>query len=917
LPVGLHREADQAVWDCCIERLDNHQCHKKGRILVLIDNVQKNLQQWSRDEHDRFRGYLSSEDSFFLIGSAPSVFKEIIDQRAAFHQFFDLHFIGDLNEDEVMELVGKWFKEESRETEFKERRDELSKKIPAVMTLTGGNPRLVLFLCRIATRSTFLEIEGTIKGLLEELREYFVRRFDELADQPRKVLDTLAEMPGPATPKEIAEAARLPIASVNSQLSRLRKNHYVHQVKLKRRRSTRYDISESLFRLWRQTATIGGRQRFRFLADFLRLYYTPEEVLALYKEHAVALTDPSKVDRSTALHHIDETYYFQAAAQGQVRSDIFSTRVKGLLSLGETEWAEQEAAQFVADSLERGDKEAARIAYKTQAEIHLGSGQYRAAARDIVALLETGAIEEALAAAQRFASNRPESATAWVLFGVASAGSGDHPRALEALSKAADLGGDTALLLALRSHSLQVLGRNEEAIKCAEESTSLDPQDAWAWEMLGRAAGNAGEYERALEAFRKATELSGEAAELFTLQSQALGLLGHYEEALEYAEKATSLDPQHTWAWEMLGRAAGDAGDHRRALEAYGKAIDVGGERTDLLALQSKALRSLGRNEEAIKCAEKATSLGPEHTWAWETLGRAAGNAGEYERALEAFRKAADLGGETANLLALQSQALRKLGRLRDALLMLDEALALEPDAPLLLEKAWFLSDLGDTEGALGCIASAEKHGAGLADVHHTRGDILSLAGRFEEAVENLRAGLELQQDSLDLQSDLAIARACLGRSEDLANNLRSHLSAIEMPTDLQSSVCEYIVDIAGRALVRKEIDRFRGLYATILSMKRWHERDWFGVQIGAFLKKVLDTRPDLVPQLVEELERDVQNEVVLRLVDPFIKSVDYLRTEDPTILEKLFPETRNLVLDIARRINPELKEPTRRTGEV
>ncbi len=282
LPTTLHPGADQPVIDCCFERLEKFHREKGKRILLLIDNLQKVLQQWSEDEHQKLRGFLSRNNLLVLFGSAPSVFREIIDQKAAFHDFFEVRLLAELSNEQVLDLLSRRFQEDGRQAEYDARRQELATKIQAIAVLTGGNPRLILFLYEIATRSNFLDIEEALRRLMEELREYFMRRFDELPDQARKVLDTIAQMAGPATPKEIAQEARLGLALVNSQLKRLKEGHYVRPIKFQRQKSTRYDITERLFRIWRQTATVAGRQRFRFLADFLKLYFTPDEVRGLY-----------------------------------------------------------------------------------------------------------------------------------------------------------------------------------------------------------------------------------------------------------------------------------------------------------------------------------------------------------------------------------------------------------------------------------------------------------------------------------------------------------------------------------------------------------------------------------------------------------------------------------------------------------
>jgi hypothetical protein len=1112
LPPNLHQQTDQAVIDCCFERMERFDRERGGRILLVIDNLQKVLQQWHEEEHLRLRSFLSRNSLLVILGSAPSVFKEVMDQKAAFHDFFEIRILPELSNEQVLELLARRFEEDGRLSEFEARRAELSKKIPAIEILTGGNPRLVLFLYQIATRSAFLDIELALRNLLEELREYFVRRFDELPDQARKVLDTIAQMSGPATPTEIAEAARLRLALVNAQLKRLKEGHYVRPAKFQRQKATRYDITERLFRIWRQTATVAGRQRFRFLADFLKLYFTPEEIRALYSHHEQYLRAALDLPREEVIRHVDELFYFQAAAEGPIRYGAFFTRMESLMRIGELRRAEEEAEYFAAESLEHQDTTGVAAAYNTQAEVHLQTGQRLRALEDIERLIAVGGYQQAASAAEKLLqldrgcaegwallgmavgnmgdharalekfhsaaeSRTPNAALwtnqaialnrlnrwaealycaeqavaldagfarAWEELGVAAADLGQYERALEAFRKTAAMGGPTAALWTNQAGALDRLGRGQEALRCAEQAVALDPSMAFAWEALGAvannlgqheralqafrravevsqptvalwtnqaialnglgrrqealqcaeraialdeksarahqelgvavanlkqheraleafrkaaelseptaalwtnqaitlnslgrreealrcaeqavgldqksartyqelgvAAANLGQHERALEAFRKAADVSEPTAALWTNQAIALHRLGRSQEALLCAEQAVALDEKSAPAHQQLGVAAGSLRQHERALEAFRKAADVSGPAAALWTNQAIALNNLGRREEALWCAEQAVALDPSMARGWEQLGVAASSLGQHERALGALCKAAELGKPRSAVLTLQAKTLRHLGRHQEALGAMDAALALEPgSANSWQQKAWVLSALERFEDSLECVERARQHGANDRDYHHDRGDLLLLSGQFQDALGELEAGLELQRDDWDLQADRLIALGCLGQQGPSMEALPVALAQVQIPPEAASTVHDFMHEIGLNCLRRGEDQISRGLFAASLGMESWQATEWFGKQVGNFLRRVLDVKPGMFQNLARLLAKRVRNEGVLRLLDPFLKASDLLQSKDLTILEKLFPEVRELVLDIVRRVDPEL----------
>jgi tetratricopeptide (TPR) repeat protein len=540
LPEALHDQTDHQVIECCFERLERFHREKSQWILLLIDNLQKVLQQWSESDHQKLRSFLSRNNLLVIFGSAPSVFREVMDQKAAFHDFFEIRILAELSNEQVLDLLARRFQEDGRQAEYEARKVELARKIPAIAVLTGGNPRLVLFLYEIATRSAFLDIEVALRRLIEELREYFVRRFDELPSQARKVLDTIAQMPGPATPKEIASESRLSLALVNAQLKRLKEGHYVKPAKFQRQKSTPYDITERLFRIWRQTATVAGRQRFRFLADFLKLYFTPEEVRGLYSQHLDYL---------------------------------------------------------------------------------------------------------------------------------------------------------------------------------AEESLSV-----------------------------------------------------------------------------------------------------------------------------------------------------------------------------------------------------LDKALALDGENPnLWRSKAWTLINLNRAEEALECVERASQKGATPSQYHQDRGDLLLLTGRYAEALQELEKGLITEPGDWDLQADRLIALGCLGQQGPWMEALPAALAQVQIPSAKASITCEYAHVVALRALGRGDKHIALGLLRTSLEMKAWTASDWFGKQLGNFLRRALDTQPQAFLELVQLVRDRLREETVLRLLDPFLKAGEFLQTRNVTILERLFPEVRELVVDILKRIDPALGDQIKR----
>ncbi len=71
-------------------------------------------------------------------------------------------------------------------------------------------------------------------------------------------------------------------------------------------------------------------------------------------------------------------------------------------------------------------------------------------------------------------------------------------------------------------------------------------------------------------------------------------------------------------------------------------------------------------------------------------------------------------------------------------------------------------------------------------------------------------------------------------------------------------------------------------------------------------MRRVLDPHPNVFTELVQLMTKKITDENLLKLLDPFIKAAEFIEKKDVVLLEKLFPEVRELVLDIVKRADPE-----------
>jgi ADP-heptose:LPS heptosyltransferase len=81
----------------------------------------------------------------------------------------------------------------------------------------------------------------------------------------------------------------------------------------------------------------------------------------------------------------------------------------------------------------------------------------------------------------------------------------------------------------------------------------------------------------------------------------------------------------------------------------------------------------------------------------------------------------------------------------------------------------------------------------------------------------------------------------------------------------------------------------------------------WLGLRVPQRPK------PHLFIELVQLVHDRLKDEQVLKLLEPFVKAGEFLQTKSVTVLERLFPEVRELVLDIVKRVDPALHDRFKR----
>jgi Tfp pilus assembly protein PilF/DNA-binding transcriptional ArsR family regulator len=240
----------------------------------------------------RLRKILSHTPEFFWIGGSYQALESTNLYGDAFFDFFQLIELRPLSIVEMQDTLkalastfgaGRQLKGEAAEAEMMRDLNAHPERLRAMRQLTGGNPRTTIMLYELFAAGGDDSVRSDLERLLDILTPLYKARLEALADQPRKIMAHILEYWAPVTANKLAEISNLAVTSVSAQLSRLEQEGFIEKVKMPGTKRQGYQASERFFNIWylMRNAPRSLRLRLTWLVEFMRLWYSPDELHGL------------------------------------------------------------------------------------------------------------------------------------------------------------------------------------------------------------------------------------------------------------------------------------------------------------------------------------------------------------------------------------------------------------------------------------------------------------------------------------------------------------------------------------------------------------------------------------------------------------------------------------------------------------
>jgi tetratricopeptide (TPR) repeat protein len=429
--------------------------------------------------------------------------------------------------------------------------------------------------------------------------------------------------------------------------------------------------------------------------------------------------------------------------------------------------------------------------------------------------IRNGKAETALAHFRRAAILRPDSPD--VLSGIVTSAAlaNCHEESVRAARQLLRLRPDDPDTLSHLANSLEVLGRDDEAEQTWTRACKGQPQNASFLLRHGLVLHRLRRENDAISQLTAGLAANNGTANHWDALADCYERVGTLTDAVEALVRAAEIEPSHSSRWHRLGRLEQRLGHEPRALVYFTRAYDTGlvndevretisklhqnqAERnllanafegaltsanmalqfapdsSDLLALQGRAFFALGKEQDALQALERAETLGHCSVSVLQILANLAEKYDHNDVAERVFRTI--IGSESSHEGAWNGliRTLQKLGKSRDTLDALGQALALRPDDPdLHLKFGSLLYAEHDFIKATSHLRRAIALRRVNGETHHLLASCELAQNHWDLAREAFQLALSLEPSNVDWARELVSILLKQQRHTDVVDTLR------------------------------------------------------------------------------------------------------------------------------------------------
>ena len=246
-------------------------------LLLLVENLDQIFDGLGDSGQKQFLAFLQQSNCCTIIATSPSLFNEVNNKKAPFYNFFRIWELKDLTAEDAAQLLLNvaTIQGDRKLTDFIASPSGKA-RIQAVHHSAGGNPRVYVIFSQFLTRESLDELVKPFMRMLDDLTPYYQSRMQSLSPQQREIVEFLCDRRHAVSVKEIAERCFITHQTASSQLKTLRNLGYATAEAIGR--ESYYELREVLMRFCLDVKKQRGEGTIQLFVDFLRIWYTREEL---------------------------------------------------------------------------------------------------------------------------------------------------------------------------------------------------------------------------------------------------------------------------------------------------------------------------------------------------------------------------------------------------------------------------------------------------------------------------------------------------------------------------------------------------------------------------------------------------------------------------------------------------------------
>lgn len=219
----------------------------------------------------------------------------------------------------------------------------------------------------------------------------------------------------------------------------------------------------------------------------------------------------------------------------------------------------------------------------------------------------------------------------------------------------------------------------EKAIDAYEFCVAIDEKFEFAYRNMADAYMRLKWYEKAIDVLETHMQLAKPEDVIFEAIGYCWEKKKNYQRARFFYRKASQLSPQDDSIFFKIGETYAREQQWEKAVKAYSVALHLDKDNASYCMAIGNCLMEMNAESEALVCYLNAVKLKPNNKSTWLALIKGLYVAGYYEEALTQIEMARETCGDKGEFRYLQSAVLFELGKSKEAIVQLQQALKLAP----------------------------------------------------------------------------------------------------------------------------------------------------------------------------------------------------------------------------------------------